>query len=79
MISGEEKKNSPYLKFRSNQALVVFVFSMICTIISKLPVIGFVGGILSLVVSVLSLINFIYACMGSDKPTPLIGTIEILK
>ncbi len=76
----ESKKDSAYLKFRANQSLVLFIAGIACSIIGVIPVIGTIVSVLgSLVVGVLGLINFVYACMGSDKPTPLIGQIEILK
>ena len=74
----ESQKSSQYLRFRANQSLVLFIAGVACQIIAKIPLIGFVGVLASLVVGVLGIINLVNACMGNTKPTPLIGTIKIL-
>ncbi len=75
----EDKKGSAYLKFRANQSAVLFICSLVCGAVGAIPLIGFVGDIAALVVGILSIVNLVYAIMGSTKPTPLLGNIVILK
>ncbi|MBR1931973.1 MAG: hypothetical protein IJ833_11000 [Lachnospiraceae bacterium] len=66
-------------KFHLNQSLVLFIANIICGVISRIPYIGFVGGILSLVLFVFWIISFIWACQGKEQSLPLIGEIHLLK
>lgn len=76
----ESQKNSPYLKFRANQSLIIVLFGVASGIIGAIPLLGWLlGGLTGLVTTVLVVINLINACMGNDKPLPVIGEIEILK
>lgn len=74
----ENQKSSQYLRFRANQSLLLFVAELICQIISKIPLIGFIGTLISIAIGILGIINLINACMGNTKPTPIIGAIKIL-
>lgn len=59
-------------KFHLNQALVVFLFSLL----SIIPCIGWLWGIFMVVCWVMGLI---YACKEEEKEVPLIGKIKIIK
>lgn len=59
-------------KFHLNQALVIFLFTLLCVI----PCIGWVWFIFMLVCWVMGLIA---AINEEEKPVPLIGKIQILK
>lgn len=59
-------------KFYLNQALVVFLFSLL----SIIPCIGWIWGIFMLVCWIMGLIA---AINQEEKPVPLIGGIQILK
>lgn len=68
-------------KVHLNQALILVIGQFIISILSY-----FLGGILSLVLSIVSLfffvceiIGIVWACKGEDKELPLIGGIKILK
>lgn len=73
----EERKSSQYLKFRANQSCVLFAASLACTIIAKIPIIGFIGGIAGFLVGVVAFINFIMSCFGSATKIPIVGDIVI--
>ena len=74
------KQDSQFVKFHSNQGLVLFLFSLISGIASKLPFIGWIiglaCGIFVLVCFILGIVN---VCNGDMKKLPIIGEIEILK
>ena len=59
-------------KFHLNQALVIFLFSLI----SVIPCIGWIWGVFMLVCWIMGLIA---AINQEEKPVPLIGGIQILK
>ena len=59
-------------KFHVNQALVIFLFSLL----SMIPVVGFIWSIFMIVCWILGLIA---AINQEEKPVPLIGGIKILK
>ena len=67
-------------RFHLNQALVIYLTSIVCSIAgSLLPILGglvvFAGGIFTLVCWGLGLY---YACTGQEKEVPLIGQIRLL-
>ena len=67
-------------KFHLNQALVIYLTSIVCSIAgSLLPILGglvvFAGSIFTLVCWGLGLY---YACTGQEKEVPLIGQIKLL-
>ena len=59
-------------KFHLNQALVIFLFSL-------LSVVPFIGWIWSIFMVVCWFIGFIAACKDEEKAVPLIGGIKIIK
>lgn len=59
-------------KFHLNQALVIFLFSLL----SVIPCIGWIWGIFMLVCWVMGLVA---AINEEEKEVPLIGSIKILK
>lgn len=59
-------------KFHLNQALVIFLFSLL----SVIPCIGWIWGIFMLVCWIMGLIA---AINQEEKPVPLIGKIQLLK
>lgn len=77
-------KDSPYLRFFSNQTLLVIIASALAGVCKMiLGLIPFIGGILgwavSILVLVLFIINIVNAANGKGKKLPLIGGIEIIK
>lgn len=68
-------------KFHINQALVIFIGSFVVGLICRfIPV---VGGIISLVYSIFTLVCWIMGLVGAindqEKEVPLLGKIKILK
>lgn len=59
-------------KFHINQALVIFLFSLL----SCIPLIGWIWGIFMVVCWVMGLI---YAIQEEEKEVPVIGKIRIIK
>ena len=60
-------------KFHLNQALVIFLFSLL----SVIPCVGIIWGIFMLVCWIMGLIAAINN--QEEKPVPLIGQIQLLK
>ena len=67
-------------KFHLNQALVIMITSLICSVVGIIPILGtivaLVGGIF---VFVCWIIGFIAAIKEEEKQVPLIGKFQILK
>lgn len=73
------KPESKYVKFHSNQGLVLLLFGLALGAISAIPILGWlvglVGGVFSLVCFIIGIVN---VCSGDMKELPLIGKIKIL-
>ncbi len=74
------KPESPFVKYHSNQGLVLLILSLLLGVVSRIPFIGWlvgaVGGIFVFVCFILGIVN---VCNGVTKELPLIGKIQILK
>lgn len=74
------KPDSPFVKFHSNQGLVLLIASVALGVVSRIPYLGWlvgaVGGIFVFVCFIMGIIN---VCNGATKELPLIGKIQILK
>lgn len=66
-------------KFHLNQALVLWLCNIVVTVLSAIPYVNIVGGILSLVIFVFWILGLVNACKGEEKELPIIGAIKILK
>ena len=66
-------------KFHLNQALVLALASVLCSILSAIPLIGFVAGLASLGVLVFAILGLVSAVKDEEKPLPIIGGIQLLK
>lgn len=71
---------SKFAKFHANQGCVLFIAEVVISFVLVIPVLGwiagFVGGIATLVLAIMGLIN---AANGKMEKLPLIGDIEIIK
>lgn len=67
-------------KFHLNQGLVLFIFMMILSVLSVIPVVGWiiacVGYIAWLVFVIMGIVS---VCKDEEKELPLIGKIHLLK
>ena len=74
------KPESPFVKFHSNQGLILLIFSLAVGVASRIPflgwIIGAVCGVFIFVCFVLGIVNVVN---GDMKELPIIGKIEILK
>lgn len=73
-------KNSAFGRFHANQALVLFIASMICSFVMVIPIVGWivgaVGGIACFVFMIMGIVN---AASGNAKELPIIGKFRIIK
>ena len=85
-------KQDPFARYHTNQGLVLFLVSVICSVLSNVLstalidisstavlIISGVFGVLSLVFFIFSIIGIVHAAKGQTKPLPLIGGIKLLK
>lgn len=79
LITGKYK-NSPFLKFHFNQAIIFCIGYAVGALISLIPFIGsIVGIILGLGIFVLQVISIIHAAKGEIKSFPILDKIKIVK
>lgn len=71
--------NSPFVKFHSNQGLLLLLLWIALGVVAIIPILGWlvsvVGYIFSLVCFIMGIVN---ACNGEMKELPIIGSIKIL-
>jgi len=73
-------KDSPYVKFHTNQGLVLFIAGVLVGVVSVIPVIGWLVGIIApIVIGIFCIMGIINAAKGLKKELPLIGKFKILK
>ncbi|WP_308754206.1 hypothetical protein [uncultured Anaerotruncus sp.] len=67
-------------KFHLNQALVIFLAGIVCSIVAQITIVGaIIGGIASIVVFVFWIMGLVAACKEEEKEVPLLGKIKLLK
>lgn len=66
-------------KFHLNQALILLIANLVCSILSYVPVVKYVVWIIQIFLFVCWIIGLIAACKEEEKQIPLIGGIQILK
>ena len=67
-------------KFLLNQALVIFLAGIVCSIIARITIVGaIIGGIASIVVFIFWIMGLVAACKEEEKEVPLLGKIKLLK
>ncbi len=70
---------SKFGRFHSNQGLLVFLIYIVSVAVGKLPLIGFIGAIFSLIALVFMILGMVNASKGLAKELPIIGNISIIK
>lgn len=76
-------KESKFAQFHANQGLVLLIIEVAIGILniflSSIAFLGLIVSLLSLVIFVFSILGIVNAAQGKAKELPLIGTIKILK
>jgi uncharacterized membrane protein len=74
------KPESQFVRFHSNQGLVLLILSIACGVVAIIPILGWlvsvVAGIFTFVCWIIGIVNVL---SGKMKPLPLIGSINLLK
>ncbi len=75
------RQHSPYVRFHSNQGLVLLILSAVISILNRIPYLGWyvirpLGGLLVLVLAIIGIVNTLN---GQKKPLPLIGNIILFQ
>ena len=69
-----DAKNEAFVKFHIKQGLTLLIFDIIISVISAIPVLGWIIGIVgSILILVLFIMGLINAAGGVEKPLPIIG------
>ncbi|MCQ2137259.1 MAG: hypothetical protein MJY60_00985 [Bacteroidales bacterium] len=72
-------KKSKFAKFHTNQGLILCIIAIACNFLRKVPVVGWIFGIVDLVVFVLAVVGIVYAVQGKAKELPVVGNWKLLK
>jgi len=73
-------KESPFARFHTNQALLVLLLYIACSVIMIIPVIGWIVGLVGfLFCFVCTIMGIINAIGGKMKDLPVIGKYRIIK
>lgn len=82
-IVGLAAGKTPFAKFHANQGLVLFLAEIVIGIAGGILSFGFIGGIVSglgsLASLVLMILGIVNVAQGEMKPLPVIGGITIIK
>ena len=75
------KPHSGYVKYHSNQGLVLLIFSVVVSLLSMIPYLGWyiiapIGSVFILVCLIMGIVNTVN---GQMKPLPLIGAITLIQ
>ncbi len=69
-------KDKPFVKFHAKQGLVLFIAEIATTLITWIPIIGWIGGpILYIIWIVFSIIGIVNVVSGKQAPLPIIGKL----
>lgn len=70
------KKDNKFALFHGKQGLILFIFEIAALIISAIPLLGWIIGVLALIIfPILSLIGIVRALMGEYWKMPIFGDL----
>lgn len=72
-------KGSKFARFHINQGLILLLCEIACSILSAIPVLGFVFVIIDVLLFVFAIMGIINAVTGKAKELPLIGKFKLVK
>ena len=72
-------KDDPFVRYHANQGLVNFIVALVAGVLTAIPVVGIVAGLVGIVCFEFAIIGIINVINGKMQPLPLIGGIEIIK
>lgn len=67
-------------RFHLNQSLVIWIIGILGGIVSFVPIVGWIVGVLSsLFVLVCWVVGLLGAIKGTENPIPIVGSIQLLR
>ncbi len=73
-------KESPFARYHTNQGIILVICAVIVSVISAVPVIGWIiAPVAGIAVTVFAIIGILNALNGKAKELPIIGKFRILK
>ena len=72
-------RQNRFAMYHANQGLLLLLASAAAYIVQRLPFIGFLGGILQLMLLLMLILGVINAVTGKTRPLPIIGNIQLLR
>lgn len=72
-------KESKFARFHANQGLILFVLTIICSILTSVPVVKWFVWIVEVAIFVFAIMGIINAAKGECKELPIIGKYRFIK
>ena len=72
-------KDSKFARFHTNQGLILFISSIIVSLLAYIPVIKWFAWVVDILIFILAIMGIINAAKGQVKELPVIGKYKILK
>jgi uncharacterized membrane protein len=69
------KKDNEFAFFHAKQGLLLFLCSMVCSVIAIIPILGFIGVLGNLVIIILYLFGLFNVILGKYWKIPVLGGI----
>ena len=74
------KPDSKFIKYHTNQGVILLLFGIICSAVLIVPLLGWIAGLIGYLFSfVCFIIGILNVLNGRCKPLPLIGKFTVLK
>lgn len=72
-------QDDPVVKRHINQGLNLFILETIASILSFIPIIEILGGILYILCFILAVLGIVSAAKGDDKPLPILSIFTLIR
>ncbi len=72
-------QDDPVVKHHINQGLNLFIIETIASILSFIPILDIVGGLLYILCFILAILGIVSAAKGEDKPLPILSILTLIR
>ena len=77
ILTGDVKK-SGWVRFHATQGVNLCIAGILCSILSWVPILNIILGIVGLAILILSILGIINVVKGEAKELPLVGQFDLL-
>jgi uncharacterized membrane protein len=69
------KKDNAFALFHAKQGLLLFLCSMVCSVIAIVPILGFIGVLGNLIILIMYIFGLFNVILGKYWKIPIVGNI----